>query len=63
MLEIIILEDWQHKLTWISNFIKRYTEFEELDTNIKLVTNDVQEIKKIGHSCTAQNVLLFLDVG
>jgi two-component system response regulator AgrA len=63
VLEIIILEDWQHKLTWISNFIKRYTEFEELDTNIKLVTNDVQEIKKIVQLCTDQNVLLFLDVG
>ncbi|WEA52858.1 hypothetical protein PWO95_09590 [Weissella paramesenteroides] len=59
MLEIIILEDWQHKLTWISNFIKRYTEFEELDTNIKLVTTDAQEIKNFVQACTNQNILFF----
>lgn len=63
MLEIIILEDQHHQLTWISNFIKRYTEFEELDTNIKLVTTDAQEIKNFVQACTNQNILFFLDVG
>lgn len=59
VLEIIILEDQHHQLTWISNFIKRYTEFEELDTNIKLVTRDAQEIKNFVQACTDQNILFF----
>ena len=62
MLKIIILEDQHHQLTGISNFIKRYTEFEDLDTNIKLVTTDAQEIKNFVQECTDQNILFFLDV-
>nr|WP_258088468.1 hypothetical protein [Weissella fangxianensis] len=61
VLEIIILEDSQHQLTWISNFIKRYTEFEELDTSIKLVTSDVRSIKKFVKMSNHQNILFFLN--
>ena len=61
MLEIIILEDSRHHLTWIANFIKRYTEFEELDTSIKLVTSDVRSIQKFVKMSNHQNVLFFLN--
>lgn len=61
MLEIIILEDSRHHLTWIANFIKRYTEFEELDTSIKLVTSDVRSIQKFVKTSNHQNILFFLN--
>lgn len=62
MLEIIILEDGQQQLTWISNFIKRYTKFEELAVTIKLATSDVEQIKSFIQTSSHQNFLFFLYV-
>lgn len=59
MLEIIILEDGQQQLTWISNFIKRYTKFEELAVTIKTATPDIERIKNVIQTSSHQNFLFF----
>lgn len=62
VLEIIILEDGQQQLTWISNFIKRYTKFEELAVTIKIATPDAERIKNLIQTSSHQNLLFFLYV-
>lgn len=62
MLTIVVLEDNQIQLEAITNFIQRYTTFENLDTSIGLATSDPDIILDYVKKNAKSNFLFFLDI-